>query len=125
MVEGTFKGGHYRYWAARSSRGLSQCLDSGLPIKHEPILFMRWKGLDPTAASWDFLSVAAAALIAGVGVEPFPSQVLWSVGAPVRCDAQLASSFPTGLFLQRRFVDYPFSLRDEIFLRGLSGWTAV
>ena len=28
--------------------------------------------------------------------------VLWSVGAPVLCDAQLASSFPLGLFLQRR-----------------------
>ena len=27
--EGTFNGEHYRYWAVRSSRGLSQCLDSG------------------------------------------------------------------------------------------------
>ena len=58
---------HFRCWAVRSSRGLSQCLDSGLPIKHEPISFMRWQGLDPTPASWDFLSVAATALMAGVG----------------------------------------------------------
>ena len=29
-------------------------------------------------------------------VEPFPSQVLWSVGAPVLCHAQLASSFSAG-----------------------------
>ena len=58
-------------------------------------------------------------------VEPFPTQVLWSVGAPVLCHAQLASSFLTGSRSAETIVDYPVSLGDGIFLRGLSGWTVV
>ena len=86
-VEGTFKGEHYRYWAVRSSRGLPQCLDSGLPIKHEPISFMRWQGFDPTPSSWDFLSVAAAARWQGLGSTlaisgSLERRILWTLSRP-------------------------------------------
>ena len=123
-VEGTFKGEHYGYWAVRSSRGLSQCLDSGLPIKHEPISFMRWQGFDPTPSSWDFLSVAAAALVAGVGWNPChlrfsgASDLLNFVTPSWRQASSLGLSAET-------IVDDPVSLRDGIFLRGLSEWTVV
>ena len=101
-VEGTFKGEHYRYWAVRSNRGLSQCLDSGLPLKHEPLSFMRWQGFDP--------SVAAAALMAGVGWNPFhlrfsgASELLNFVTPSWRQASSL------GLFLQRRSSMTPFPL---------------
>ena len=54
-------------------------------------------------------------------MEPFPSQVLWSVGAPVLCHAQLASSFLTGSLSSETFVDYACSLWDVLFLRGSPG----
>ena len=113
-VEGTFKGEHYRYWAVRSSRGLSQCLDSGLPIKHKPISFMRWQGFDPTPASWDFLSVAAAALTAGVGRNPFHLRFSGASELLI-CHAHLASSFLTGSLSAETLVDYPVPLEMGYF----------
>ena len=58
-------------------------------------------------------------------VEPLPSQVLWSVGAPELCHAQLASSFPTGSLSAVTSVDYPFSLWDGMLDRGMTGTVRV
>ena len=58
-------------------------------------------------------------------VEDFLSvltRVLWSVGAPELCHAHLASSFLTGSLSAETIVVHPVSLRDGIFLRGLSSW---
>ena len=109
---------HYRYWAVRSSRGLSQCLDSGLPIKHEPISFMRWQGFDRQLG---FLERRSRRTDCGGWVEPFPSHVLWSVGAPVLCHAQLPSSFPTWCLSSETFVDYPFPSGMGYFYGGSPG----
>ena len=93
-----------------------------LPIKLEPISFMRWQGFDPTPASWDFLSVSAAALMARVGWNPFPTQVLWSVGAPeLRVTPRWRQALPLGLFLQRRSSITPFPLRMSYFYRDSPG----
>ena len=58
-------------------------------------------------------------------MEPFPSQVLWSVGAPELCHAQLASSFLTGSLSAETIVDYPVSLRDAEALRADRGMTGI
>ena len=80
-------------------------------------------GFDPNPSSWDFLSVAAAALMAGVGWNPCHlrfsgTSVLLNFVTPSWRQAS-----PPGLFLQRR-SSITLSLRDGIFLRGLSGWTS-
>ena len=69
---------------------------------------MRWQGFDPTPSSWDFLSVAAAALMAGVGWNPChlrfsgASELLNFVTPSWRQASSL------GLFLQRRSSITPF-----------------
>ena len=123
-VEGIFKGEHFRYWTVRSSRGLSQCLDSGLPIKHEPISFMRWQGFDPTPSSWDFLSVAAAAQMAGVGWNPCQPRFSGASELLNFVTPSWSQASPLHLFLQRRSSVSPFPLAMGYFC-GDSGWTVV
>ena len=93
----------------------TQCLDYGLPIKHEPLSRVR-----SNPCQLGFLERRCRRTDGRVWVELFPSEVLWSVGAPKLCHAQLASSFSTGSLSAETIVDYPVSLRNGIFPRGLS-----
>ena len=71
---------------------------------------MRWQGFDPTLASWDFLSVAAAALIAGVGWNPFHLRFSGASELLNFVTASWRQASPLGLFLQRRSSITPFPL---------------
>ena len=92
-----------------------------LPIKHEPISFMRWQGFDPTAARWDFLSVSAAALMAGFGWNPFHLRFSGSSVLLYFVTPSWRQASPLSLFLQRRSSIAPSPLGMGYFYGGSPG----
>ena len=82
---------------------------------------MRWQGFDPTPSSWDFLSVAAAALMAGVGWNPCHlmfsgASELLNFVTPIWRQASAL-----GLFLQRRSSITPFPSGTGYFYGDFPG----